>query len=80
MSRFVHSTDEGSVHYGFDRVPEPGYFFQIWKGGDLVREADTRPLMAIGGEVMGRPEMASELEALGVPEEHHQRIMLDLKI
>lgn len=81
MSRYSHTIEEGkSVAYGFDRLPEPGYFFQVWENGDLVREADTRPSMALGGQLLPRPDMAVELAGMGVPDEHHNRVMLDLPI
>ena len=94
MSRFEHTvsvTNETtreirafSVAYGYDN-PLSEYFIQVWDQNVPSEEEkgeDRDPLIWLGSRTTntGRYEMYGVMKAMGVPEEHLGRLILDVPI
>ena len=84
MSRFSVPINEGqhkggSFCYGFDRVPVPGYFYQVFdEEGQLVEDADTRP--AMGEKQVSRSQVCEQARLYGAPRRHQDQMVADLPI
>lgn len=78
MSRYSKRLPDGRiVEYGFDPVPTPGYFYDIFEAGDdiPVEGGDTRSSCVIPPqEHMDRSEITVRLKELNVPTNHIAKI------
>lgn len=80
MSRYTKHLESGkSLEYGFDKVPNPGYFVDLYnEKNELVKGGDTRELMCLKGqEHMNRLEIAEMLEDYGASEDHVNAVVMD---
>jgi hypothetical protein len=83
MSRHAIETDDGgTLTYGFDRVPVPGYFAQKFgPDGEIQDGIDTRESCAIPPETCGsRSDVLEMMQKHGVPEKHRRRAAADLPL
>ena len=79
MSRYVLEIEEGSVAYGLDK--SCGYFMQLFNyRGVLILDIESNPPEWSDAVKMNRGDIAEYLNALGVPDEMTDRIILDLEI
>ena len=91
MSRFEHrvtmtnsKTSEVrpfDVAYGYDN-PMEEYFIQVWDRTKPSDEEADEPIIWLGSRMTGtgREEMYGVMRAFGVPEEHLQKLILDVPI
>ena len=90
MSRYSFDAGDGlTVEYGFDRVPRPGYFFSVERQvekpegtvNEIVEAGDTRSSMIVSPKEkhMNRSEIVDRLADLGAPEEHIEKMAMDLQ-
>jgi hypothetical protein len=83
MSRHaIETNDGGTLEYGFDRVPVPGYFAQKFSAaGEIQTGIDTRESCAIPPEEHGsRSDVLGLMQKHGAPEEHRRRAAADLPL
>jgi hypothetical protein len=78
----VNTEDGGTLQYGFDRTPLPGYFAQKFDAeGEIQSGIDTRELCAMPPEKHGsRSDVLELMQTHGAPEEHRRRVAADLPL